>query len=93
MSVAALTAIGASIGLTIAAAAHGNPAAVAHTLPPGLSVALSHVPSWTHAHAVLSQKVSSYAAGGTAGGSAGAVAGALGKKTATKAGLGAIRRK
>jgi hypothetical protein len=38
-----------------------------HAVPPGLHVALSHVPSTSHAFEVLKQHLAAYAGSGTAG--------------------------
>ena len=53
--------------------------------PHGLNVALSHVPTWTYAHQVLSNHLSDYAGSGTAGGAGGAGIGAAMKKVAANA--------
>ncbi len=34
----------------LGAAATGEASAVAHLLPPGIKVALAHIPSWSHAY-------------------------------------------
>ena len=55
------------------AAATGNASALAHaanTVPPGLHVALSHVPSTSEAYEVLKQHLSLYAGSGAAGATA-----------------------
>ena len=53
-----------------------------HAIPPGLHVALSHVPSTSHAYQVLQQHLSLYAGTGTAG-----TAATGGVATAVKHGL------
>ena len=45
----------------------------AHTVPPGLQVALSHVPSTSAAYETLKQHLSLYAGTGSAGAAAGVV--------------------
>ncbi|MDG6937937.1 MAG: hypothetical protein JRM79_02605 [Nitrososphaerota archaeon] len=52
------------------AAATGNASAAAsavHAVPPGLQVALSHVPTASNAYEVLKQHISLYAGTGTGG--------------------------
>ena len=52
------------------AAATGDASALAHAaqaVPPGLHVAMSHVPSASHAYEVLKQHLSLYAGTGTSG--------------------------
>jgi hypothetical protein len=67
------------LAATATAAATGNASAAAsavHAVPPGLQVALSHVPTGSNAYEVLKQHISLYAGtGGTAaaGGAAAAV--------------------
>ena len=65
-----LAAIGGLAATATAAVATGDASAAAnamHTVPPGLHVALSHVPSASHAYDVLTQHLSLYAGSGTAG--------------------------
>ncbi len=67
------------------AVATGNASAVvhaAHAVPPGLQIALSHVPSTSEAYQVLKQHLSLYAGTGSVGAGAGAAAHGL------RAGLG-----
>lgn len=67
------------------AVATGNASAAVsavHAVPPGLQVALSHVPSASHAYEVLKQHLSLYAGTGTAG-----TAAAGGAAAAVKHGL------
>ncbi len=60
---------GAAATATTAVATGDASSAVAavHAVPPGLHVALSHVPSTSHAYEVLRQHLSLYAGTGTAG--------------------------
>lgn len=55
------------------AVATGDASALAHIAPPGLQVALSHVPGTSEAYTVLKQHLSLYAGTGSAGAAAGAV--------------------
>jgi hypothetical protein len=52
---------------------------VANGTPPGLKVALGHVPVWTHAHQVLTSRLAQYTGAGALGA---AGAGAALKKAA-----------
>jgi Na+-driven multidrug efflux pump len=68
IAIAVLGGVGAVVATAVgngdaASAAH----AAAHAIPPGLHVALSHVPSWTHAHEVLAQHLQQYGEAGSAG--------------------------
>lgn len=69
VSTIVLAALGGLAATAGTAVATGNALAVtnvAHVVPPGLHVALSHVPSTSHAFDVLTQHLSIYAkAGGT----------------------------
>ncbi|MEM3670235.1 MAG: hypothetical protein QW767_00595 [Thermoprotei archaeon] len=85
VSLAAIAALGASIGVGAVSAVHGNPVLASHAAPPGLSVALSRVPTWTHAHEVLAQNLSKYAAGATGGGGVASGLGVGLKKAGAKA--------
>ncbi len=60
---------GAAATATTAVATGDASTAVAavHTVPPGLHVALSHVPSTSHAYEVLKQHLSLYAGSGSTG--------------------------
>lgn len=73
-----LAALGGLAATATTAAATGDAsglAASAHLVPPGLHVALSHVPNASHAYDVLKQHLSLYAgAGGTGSAATGAVA-------------------
>ena len=65
-----LAALGGVAATATAAVAAGDASTLAHasqTVPPGLHVALSHVPSASHAYEVLRQHLSLYAGSGTAG--------------------------
>ena len=65
-----LAALGGVAATATTAVATGDASALAHaahTVPPGLQVALSHVPSTSHAYEVLRQHLSLYAGAGTAG--------------------------
>ncbi len=59
------------------ASAAANAVHAAHAVPPGLHVALSHVPSTSHAYEVLKQHLSVYAGTGTAGTAATGLAAAI----------------
>ncbi|MEM0074830.1 MAG: hypothetical protein QXR69_02740 [Conexivisphaerales archaeon] len=71
VSIIALAALGALAGAGATAAATGdlNTAAqmAANAVPPGLHIALAHVPSWTHAHQVLTEHLKLYAQNGSIG--------------------------
>ncbi len=70
MSTIALAAMGGLVATTATAVATGNASAAAsavHAAPPGLQVALSHVPSASHAFEVLKQHLALYAGAGGAG--------------------------
>ena len=77
VSLGILAALGGLSAVGATAVATGDASAaigVVHAaLPSGLNIALSHVPSWTHAHEVLTQHLSAYATNGQfgAGGAAG----------------------
>jgi hypothetical protein len=76
-----LAALGGVATTATTAVATGNASAAAsvvHVVPPGLQVALSHVPSTSHAFDVLKEHLSLYAGTGSAGTAVtGAVATAL----------------
>ncbi|MCL4355158.1 MAG: hypothetical protein JRN56_01970 [Nitrososphaerota archaeon] len=62
--------LGGVAAAATAAVATGNASAAAsavHAVPPGLQVALSHVPATSHAYEVLKQHVALYAGTGAAG--------------------------
>ena len=68
-----LAAFGGLAATTTAAVATGDTSTVANAvnrIPPGLYVALSHVPSVSHAYDVLTQHLSLYAQAGGAGSTA-----------------------
>ncbi len=70
VSTIVLAALGGVAATATTAVATGDASAVAnavHTVPPGLHVALSHVPSTSHAFEVLKQHLSLYAGAGSAG--------------------------
>ncbi len=71
VSTIALAVLGGLAATATTAAATGDASALAnaaHIVPPGLHVALSHVPSTSHAYEVLKEHLSLYAgAGGTGG--------------------------
>ncbi len=70
VSTIVLAALGGVAATATTAVATGDASAVAnavHTVPPGLHVALSHVPSTSHAFEVLKQHLSLYAGTGSAG--------------------------
>ncbi len=65
-----MAALGGVAATATTAVATGDASAVAnavHTVPPGLHVALSHVPSTSHAYEVIKQHLSLYAGAGSAG--------------------------
>lgn len=94
VSLAILAAIGglSAVGATAAATGDASAAAnVAHAAaPPGLKIALAHVPSATHAHQVLTQHLSAYTQNGSIGAGGAAGVGAAVKK-ALAHGLGNVR--
>jgi len=60
----------AAVGAAAAAAAtasHGNATDAIQAIPPGLKIALAHVPSWTHAYHVLMQHLAALAQGVSSG--------------------------
>ncbi len=70
VSTIVLAALGGVAATATTAVATGDASAVAnavHTVPPGLHVALSHVPSTSHAYEVIKQHLSLYAGAGSAG--------------------------
>lgn len=70
VSTIALAVLGGLAATTTTAVATGDASAIAnaaHVVPPGLHVALSHVPSASHAYQVLQQHLSLYAGSGGAG--------------------------
>ncbi|MDE1853887.1 MAG: hypothetical protein KGI38_09110 [Thaumarchaeota archaeon] len=70
MSTIILAVLGGVAATATTAAATGDAssaAAAIHAVPPGLHVALSHVPSTSEAYEVLKQHLSLYAGTGTAG--------------------------
>lgn len=85
VSIAVLAALGGLSAAAATAATTGDASTVVsaiHVAPPGLHVALSHVPSWTHAYQVLTQHLSAYAQNGGA-----SAAGTAGVGAAIKKGL------
>lgn len=90
VSLIVLAALGAAsaIGATAVANGDANTAmeAVKQVAPHGLHVALSHVPSWTHAHEVLTEHLSKYGESGGAGAGATTGVGAVVKKGLAHAG-------
>ncbi len=85
VSTIVLAALGGMAATATTAVATGDASAAAnavHAVPPGLHVALSHVPSTSHAYEVLKQHLSLYAGTGTAG-----TAATGGVATAVKHGL------
>ena len=69
----ALAALGGLAAAAVTAVSTGDASAAVNQQPHGLQVALAHVPSWTHAHQVLTQHLSAYTqnAGAGAAGTAG----------------------
>ena len=90
ISIIGLGILGTIAGIGATSAATGNASAAIEALkqvtPHGLNVALSHIPSWTHAYKVLQEHLSNYAQNGSAGGSTGAGVGAVLKKAMGHAG-------
>jgi hypothetical protein len=74
---AALGGVAATATTAVATGDASSLAHAAHAVPPGLHVALSHVPSASHAHEVLMQHLSIYGGAGTAGTAASGVAAAI----------------
>ena len=76
-----LAALGGIAATTTTAVATGDGSALvnaAHAAPPGLNVALSHVPMTSHAYEVLKEHLSLYAgAGGTGTAATGGLAAAV----------------
>jgi len=81
VSTIVLAAIGGFAATATTAVATGDVSAVvngAHTVPPGLHVALSHVPSTSHAFDVLKEHLALYSqAGGTGTAATGGMAAAI----------------
>ncbi len=81
MSTIVLAALGGLAATTTTAVATGDASAVVnavHAVPPGLHVALSHVPTTSHAFDVLKEHLSLYAqAGGTGTAATGGAAAAI----------------
>ncbi|MDG6902929.1 MAG: hypothetical protein JRM80_13350 [Nitrososphaerota archaeon] len=76
MSTLVVAVLGGVAATATTAAATGDASALvhaAHAVPPGLQVALSHVPSTSEAYQILKQHLSLYAGTGSAGAAAGAV--------------------
>ena len=67
MILAALGGVAATATTAVATGDASVLAHAAHAVPPGLRVALSHVPSMSHAYDVLKQHLFLYAGTGTAG--------------------------
>ncbi len=64
---AVLGGVAATATTAVATGDASSAVAAAHAAPPGLQVALSHVPSTSHAFEVLKQHLSLYAGAGTTG--------------------------
>lgn len=79
---------GVAATATTAVATGGAPTAVglAHAAPQGLQIALSHVPSASHAYSVLKEHAALYAGSGAAG--TAAAGGATALKHGLQVGLG-----
>lgn len=80
VSTIVLAALGGLAATTTTAVATGDASAAAnavHAVPPGLHVALSHVPSTSHAYEVLKEHLSLYAQTGGTGTAAGGLAAAV----------------
>ncbi len=59
--------IAATTATAVATGDASSAASVVHAMPPGLHVALSHVPSTSHAYEVLKQHLSIYTSAGAGG--------------------------
>ena len=73
VSTIVLAVLGGAAATATTAVVTGDASALtyaAHAVPPGLKVALAHVPSSSHAFDVLKQHISLYAGTGTAGATA-----------------------
>lgn len=73
MIVAMLGGVAATATTAVATGDASALAHAAHAVPPGLHVALSHVPSTSEAYEVLKQHLSLYTGAGSAGAAAGVV--------------------
>ena len=84
VSIIALGILGTISGIGATSVATGDASsaleAAKQVAPHGLQIALSHVPSWTHAHQVLSDHLSQYAQNGAIGGTSGTGVAAILKK-------------
>jgi hypothetical protein len=83
ISIAAIAALGGATAMAATAVATGDASMLVHAtgfVPPGLHVALSHVPQSSHAYQVLSQHLSDYAKNGGVGAASSAGAAAVAKK-------------
>jgi hypothetical protein len=70
VSTIVLAVLGGAAATATTAVATGDASsavAAAHAVPPGLQVALSHVPATSHAYEVLKQHLALYAGTGTTG--------------------------
>jgi hypothetical protein len=90
VSILALGILGTITGVGATSVATGDAStaieAVKQAAPHGMQIALSHVPTWAHAHQVLSEHLSKYAEGGGVGATSGAgLAAALKSKAAQAA--------
>lgn len=75
-----LAALGGLAAVGTTATATGDASAVvgaAHAIPPGLHVAMSHVPTASHAYEVLKQHLTLYTQSGGAGSAAAGAAAAI----------------
>jgi hypothetical protein len=80
---AVIAAFGGASALAATAVATGDASTLVHAanfVPPGLHVALQHVPQSSHAYQVLNQHLSDYATNGTIGAGGSAAAGVAVKK-------------
>lgn len=94
VSIIGLGILGTIAGIGATSVATGNASAAIEAAkqvtPHGIQVALSHVPSLTHAYKVLQEHLSNFAQNGAAGGSTGAGVGAALKKAVGHAGKALI---
>ena len=85
VSLVALAVMGAISGVGATSLANGDAStavqAATQAAPHGLAIALQHVPSWTHAHQVISEHLSQYAQNGSVGAGAFGGIGAAMKKS------------
>ncbi len=62
-----MSAIALKVAVAASAVAAGTAVVTTGVVPPGIEVALQHVPAWTHAHSVLEGLQQAFANGGHPG--------------------------